>query len=63
QGLGVMNLPTNQVLDGIELFLSLFKMQPVLGKMKSDGRETMTKEKIKERQEEEKKENNKKENM
>ncbi len=31
QGLGVMNLPPNQVLVGLALFLSLFTMQPVLG--------------------------------
>lgn len=36
QGLGVMNLPPNQVLVGLALFLSLFTMQPVLGQLKSD---------------------------
>ena len=36
QGLGVMNLPPNQVLVGLALFLSLFTMRPVLGQLKSD---------------------------
>ena len=35
QGLGVMNLPPNQVLVGL-VILSLFTMQPVLGQLKSD---------------------------
>ncbi|MGW8752088.1 flagellar type III secretion system pore protein FliP [Bacillus wiedmannii] len=46
QGLGVMNLPPNQVLVGLALFLSLFTMQPVLGQLKSDVWDPMTKEKI-----------------
>ena len=44
QGLGVMNLPPNQVLVGLALFLSLFTMQPVLGQLKSDVWDPMTKE-------------------
>ena len=46
QGLGVMNLPPNQVLVGLALFLSLFTMRPVLGQLKSDVWDPMTKEKI-----------------
>ncbi|ENQ3080300.1 flagellar type III secretion system pore protein FliP [Bacillus cereus] len=46
QGLGVMNLPPNQVLVGLALFLSLFTMQPVLGHLKSDVWDPMTKDKI-----------------
>ncbi|PHA01913.1 flagellar biosynthesis protein flip [Bacillus pseudomycoides] len=46
QGLGVMNLPPNQVLVGLALFLALFTMQPVLGQLKSDVWDPMTKDKI-----------------
>lgn len=46
QGLGVMNLPPNQVLVGLALFLALFTMQPVLGELKSDVWDPMTKEEI-----------------
>ena len=45
QGLGVMNLPPNQVLVGLALFLSLFTMRPVLGQLKSDVWDPMTKRK------------------
>ncbi|MFX3622709.1 MAG: flagellar type III secretion system pore protein FliP [Ectobacillus sp.] len=36
QGLGVMNLPPNQVLIGLALFLTLFTMQPVIGELKAE---------------------------
>jgi flagellar biosynthetic protein FliP len=35
--LGVPNIPPNQVLAGLALFLSLFVMSPVLSKVNSDG--------------------------
>lgn len=46
QGLGVMNLPPNQVLVGLALFLALFTMQPVLGDLKHDVWDPMTKDEI-----------------
>nr|WP_265182704.1 flagellar biosynthetic protein FliQ [Bacillus manliponensis] len=46
QGLGVMNLPPNQVLVGLAFFLALFTMQPVLGELKKDVWDPMTKEEI-----------------
>ncbi|MCP8968865.1 flagellar type III secretion system pore protein FliP [Ectobacillus ponti] len=36
QGLGVTNLPPNQVLVGLALFLALFTMQPVISDLKTD---------------------------
>ncbi|UOY93368.1 flagellar biosynthesis protein flip [Ectobacillus sp. JY-23] len=46
QGLGVMNLPPNQVLVGLALFLTLFTMQPVITELKTEVWDPMQREEL-----------------